>query len=72
MQADPELTLFWAAGLYDLSTPAYGGRYALDQGGVPADRLTAAYFPAGHSVFVGEDNRALLGDAVRTFLSAQD
>lgn len=68
MERDRDLRLFWAAGYYDLSTPAYGGRYALEQEGVPADRLTAAYFPAGHSVFVGEDNRALLGEAVRGFL----
>lgn len=68
MAADPDLRLFWAAGYYDLSTPAYAGRYGLEQAGVPADRLTAAYFPAGHSVFVGEANRALLGTAVRDFL----
>ncbi|MAK65109.1 MAG: peptidase S10 [Maricaulis sp.] len=68
MAADPGLRLFWAAGYYDLSTPAYAGRHGLAEAGVPADRLTAAYFPAGHSVFVGEANRALLGDAVRDFL----
>ncbi|WP_203290658.1 S10 family serine carboxypeptidase-like protein [Maricaulis parjimensis] len=68
MDADPDLRLFWAAGYYDLSTPAYAGRHGLVQAGVPADRLTAAYFPAGHSVFVGEANRALLGEAVREFL----
>ena len=72
MENDPDLRLFWAAGIYDLSTPAYGGRYALDQAGIPADRLTAAYFPAGHSVFVGEENRALLGEAVRAFLNPQN
>jgi carboxypeptidase C (cathepsin A) len=72
MEGDPELRLFWAAGIFDLSTPAFGGRYTLDQAGIPADRLTAAYFPAGHSVFVGEENRALLGEAVRAFLNPQD
>ena len=71
MEADDGLRLFWAAGYYDLSTPAYGGRYALDAAGIPAGRLTAAYFPAGHSVFVGEENRALLGDALRDFLDAR-
>lgn len=72
MQNDPDLRLFWAAGIYDLSTPAFGGRYALEQAGIPDDRLTAAYFPAGHSVFVGEENRALLGEAVRAFLTEAD
>lgn len=71
MEADDGLRLFWAAGYYDLSTPAYGGRYALEAAGIPAGRLTAAYFPAGHSVFVGEENRALLGEALRDFLDAR-
>lgn len=68
MQADPKLRLFWASGLYDLSTPAYRGRYALDQAGVPADRLTAAQFSGGHSVFTEEGNRAALAEAVRKFV----
>ncbi|MET0339295.1 MAG: peptidase S10 [Caulobacter sp.] len=68
MQADPKLRLFWASGLYDLTTPAYRGRYALDQAGVPADRLTAAQFPGGHSVFTEEGNRAALAEAVRKFV----
>ena len=70
MAARPELRLFWAAGYYDLGTPAYAGRFALDQAHVPADRLTAAYFPAGHSVFVGEENHAALSAAVRAFVTA--
>ncbi|WP_369059518.1 peptidase S10 [Caulobacter sp. 73W] len=68
MQADPKLRLFWASGLYDITTPAYRGRYALDQAGVPADRLTAAQFPGGHSVFTEEGNRAALAEAVRKFV----
>lgn len=68
MQRDPQMRLFWAAGYFDLSTPAYGGRYTLDQAGVPADRLTAAYFASGHSVFVEDRNLAALAQAVRTFM----
>jgi carboxypeptidase C (cathepsin A) len=71
MQADPKLRLFWASGLYDITTPAYRGRYALDQAGVPAERLTAAQFPGGHSVFTEEGNRAALAGAVRTFVRPQ-
>lgn len=71
MQADPKLRLFWASGLYDITTPAYRGRYALDQAGVPAERLTAAQFPGGHSVFTEEGNRAALAEAVRKFVRPQ-
>ncbi|MNI77480.1 hypothetical protein D3C73_1337760 [compost metagenome] len=68
MKRDPDMRLFWAAGYYDLSTPAYGGRYTLDQAGIPADRLTAAYFASGHSVFVEDSNLAALAQAVRGFM----
>jgi carboxypeptidase C (cathepsin A) len=70
MQARPKLRLFWVTGLYDLSTPAYSGRYALDRAGVPADRLTAVQLPGGHSVYKDEANRRALADAVRRFVTA--
>lgn len=68
MQARPRMRLFWVAGLYDLSTPAYAGRYALDRAGVPAERLTAVQLPGGHSVFKDGANRRLLAEAVRRFV----
>lgn len=68
MKRDPDLRVFWSAGYYDLSTPAYGGRYTLDQAGIPSDRLTAAYFASGHSVFVEETNLELLARSVRDFI----
>lgn len=68
MQANPKLRLFWAAGYYDVTTPPYGARYALDQAGVPGEQLTAAYFDGGHSVFTDPGNHAALSAAVRKFL----
>ena len=68
MQKSPKLRLFWAAGYYDITTPPYGARYALDQAGVPGERLTAAYFDGGHSVFTDPGNHAALSQAVRKFV----
>lgn len=68
MQANPKLRLFWVSGCFDITTPAYGARYALDQAGVPADRLTAAAFEGGHSVFTDPGNLTALSDAVRKFV----
>lgn len=68
MQASPKLRLFWAAGYFDITTPPYSGRYALDQAGVPGERLTAAYFDGGHSVFTDPGNHAALSAAVRKFV----
>ncbi|WP_159845412.1 hypothetical protein [Brevundimonas sp. G8] len=61
------MRLFWMAGYYDLTTPAYAGRYILDQVGVPADQLTAAHFAGPHGVYDGEDNLARFNAAVRSF-----
>lgn len=69
MAANPDLRLFWAAGYYDISTAAYAGRFALDQAGVPGDRLTAVNFPSGHSVFDDAENKGPLSGAVRSFLT---
>jgi hypothetical protein len=69
MQANPKLRLFWAAGYYDLTTPAYAGRYVLDQVGVPPAQLTAAYFAGPHGVYEGEANLARFNAAVRAFVA---
>ncbi|MFL5296634.1 MAG: S10 family peptidase [Phenylobacterium sp.] len=71
MRADPKLRLFWAAGYYDLTTPAYAARYTLDQAGVPASQLSANYFPGPHGVYAGEANLKRFDDAVRAFVTAR-
>ena len=69
MRADPKLRLFWAAGYYDLTTPAYSGRYTLDQVGVPAAQLDANYFPGPHGVYDHPENLKRFADAVRAFVT---
>lgn len=69
MQADPKLRLFWAAGYYDLTTPAYAGRYVLDQAGVPAGQLTTAYFAGPHGVYDHPENLVRFNAAVRDFVT---
>ena len=68
LQTRSDMRLFWAAGYYDLTTPAYAGRYVLDQVGAPADQLTAAYFAGPHGVYDGEDNLARFSETVRAFV----
>lgn len=64
------MRVFWAAGLYDLSTPVYLGRYTLDHAGVPTDRLTAVYFEGPHGVYEGEENLEAFNRALREFVHA--
>jgi carboxypeptidase C (cathepsin A) len=68
MRADPKMRLFWAGGYYDLTTPAYGAHYTLDQVGVPPAQLDANYFPGPHGVYAGEANLKRFDEAVRTFV----
>lgn len=69
MRANPNLRLFWAAGYYDLTTPAYAGRYTLDQAGIPGQQLVARYFAGPHGVYDTLENRALFANAVRDFVT---
>ena len=55
MRANPKLRLFWAAGYYDLTTPAYSGRYTLDQVGAPAG--TVEHVNVGGDLFSGRGAR---------------
>lgn len=69
MRENPRMRLFWAAGYYDLTTPAYAGRYVLDQAGVPGGQLTAAYFAGPHGVYDHPENLARFDAAVRAFVT---
>jgi len=69
MRENPKMRLFWAAGYYDLTTPAYSGRYVLDQAGVPGGQLTAAYFAGPHGVYDHPENLARFDAAVRAFVT---
>jgi carboxypeptidase C (cathepsin A) len=69
MRRDPKLRVFWTGGFFDITTPLFAARYALDQAGIPGDRMTGAAFPAGHSVFMEAANRAALTAAVRRFVT---
>lgn len=69
MRKNPKLRLFWAAGYYDLTTPAYSGRYVLDQAGVPAGQLTAIYFAGPHGVYAHPENLARFAGLVRAFVT---
>ncbi|MEP9404368.1 S10 family serine carboxypeptidase-like protein [Sphingomonas silueang] len=57
MAAKPALRVFAAGGYYDITTPVFAGQFAIEQNGVPADRVTFRRYAAGHSAF--EDDAAL-------------
>lgn len=70
MARQKSLRIFWANGLYDLTTPAAAGRYGLDHGGIAPERLTAVLFNGPHGVYEGEENLIAFTKAVRAFIKS--
>ncbi len=68
MTAKPSLRLFTAGAYYDITTPVYAGQFALEQAGIPADRVTYARYPAGHSIFEDEAELAALSADLHRFI----
>lgn len=71
MKDRPELRVFWGAGIYDITTPLYAGRYILDHAGIPPERLVVAEFATGHTVFDGDQNLDRFTRAVRAFIAGR-
>jgi carboxypeptidase C (cathepsin A) len=68
LHESPSLRLFAAGGYYDLATPLYAARFVLEHAGVPADRVTYANFPTGHSIFENEEELKKLAGQIRKFI----
>jgi carboxypeptidase C (cathepsin A) len=68
MKESTDLSVFWGAGYYDITTPLYAGRYILDHASMPPERLVVAEFPTGHTVFDGDENLDRFTQAVRAFI----
>ncbi|PNU05648.1 peptidase S10 [Novosphingobium guangzhouense] len=69
MEARPDLKVFAGGGYYDITTPVYAGQFALEQAGVPADRVTYARYAAGHSVFEDEQGLTALSADLHRFVA---
>ncbi|MGF7156355.1 S10 family serine carboxypeptidase-like protein [Novosphingobium gossypii] len=68
MEARPGLIVFAGGGFYDITTPVYAGQFALEQAGVPVNRVTYAHYAAGHSVFEDEKGLADLSADLHRFV----
>jgi carboxypeptidase C (cathepsin A) len=71
MAANKDMRVFWVGGYYDLTTPAYGAEYVVNQSGAPPDRVVSALFPGAHSVFYEDENREALAKAVIKFVTGE-
>lgn len=69
MEAKPTLRAFTGGGYYDITTPVYAGQFALEQAGVPMDRVAVHHYAAGHSVFEDEAGLAALSTDLHAFVA---
>jgi carboxypeptidase C (cathepsin A) len=69
MTAKPTLRVFAAGGYYDITTPVYAGQFAIEQQGVPTDRVAFHRYAAGHSAFEDADALATLSGDLHRFVA---
>ncbi len=69
MRSNARMRLLWTGGYFDITTPLFAAQQSLDRAGMPADRMTSAFFVAGHSVFEERTNRVALSQRVRAFVT---
>jgi carboxypeptidase C (cathepsin A) len=71
MRQNSGLRLFNAQGWYDFATPFFGAEYSLKRTGIPQDRITWAYYDAGHMMYIRDEDRAKLSADIRAFIRAR-
>jgi|tagenome__1003787_1003787.scaffolds.fasta_scaffold20919731_2 carboxypeptidase C (cathepsin A) len=62
-----------AAGYYDLATPVYAAQYTFNHMGLNPDmhkRISWAYYPAGHMLYIDSESHAKLHKDVSDFLNS--
>jgi len=67
LKENPDLAIYTAGGIYDITTPAYAGIFALDQAGIARDRRATKLYAAGHSVFEDEAGLAAMSRDLRAW-----
>jgi carboxypeptidase C (cathepsin A) len=70
---NPDMKLFVASGFFDLATPYFATQYTLSHMGLDAaqrDRVTTAYYEAGHMMYIHEGELARLRQDVAKFIAS--
>jgi carboxypeptidase C (cathepsin A) len=71
MARNPALQVFVGAGYYDLATPFFAAEYTFDHLGFEpgsAERVTKAYYEAGHMMYIRRADREKLKADVAAFI----
>ncbi len=70
MRQNQDLRVFNAAGYYDFATPFFDAELSFMRNGVVPERITYAYYEAGHMMYIHRPSLLKLMDDVRAFVRA--
>ena len=70
MRQNNQLRVFNAAGYYDFATPFFDAEMSFMRNGVVPERITYAYFEAGHMMYIHRPSLEKLMADVRAFIQA--
>ncbi len=68
MRENSDLRVFVASGYYDLATPFFATENTVANNGIEQDRVTLAYYEAGHMMYTHEPSLAKLARDVHEFI----
>jgi len=71
MRQNTDLRVFVGNGYYDMLTPLFSAEHTVAHAGMPLERVTFAYYHAGHMPYLGEENLKQLCADLRTFITAK-
>ncbi|HEU4778449.1 MAG TPA: hypothetical protein VFS58_01065 [Steroidobacteraceae bacterium] len=69
MRRNSQFRVLLAMGYYDLTTPFFAVENSMYQTGMNPDRVTFAYYEAGHMMYVHEPSLAKLAGDIRAFIT---
>ncbi len=69
MRRNPDLRLLVAGGYFDLATPPSMALHAIEEAGLPADRVEIKNYASGHMLYLGGTSEAFADD-VRSLILA--
>lgn len=70
MRENKDLRAFFANGYYDLATPFFATENTVAANGIDPDRVTMAYYEAGHMMYTHEPSLEKLARDVRAFIAS--
>jgi carboxypeptidase C (cathepsin A) len=70
MRRNTDFRVLLATGYYDLAVPFFTAENSMYQTGMLPERVTFAYFPTGHMIYVDPPSLARLSAQIRSFVTA--